>query len=152
TASSDGVLLLWDLTGTAAPRALAGHTESIVGVTIAPDGRTAVSCSSDGTARVWDLETGMAVRLLNIRDLEPTSVAMSPDGATIAWGSEGCAGRLWALATGVVRQTLWGHRGGVACVASARSGARLVRGSRDGRILVGDPQQDEPLRIVAGRR
>ena len=51
------------------PRHLLGHTDSIDGVAITPDGRTVVSCSSDGTARVWDLDSGETRHILNALDV-----------------------------------------------------------------------------------
>ncbi|MEG5018495.1 hypothetical protein QUB20_21300, partial [Microcoleus sp. B4-C2] len=39
-------------------RTLAGHTNYVTGVAIAPDGKTAISASRDKTLKIWDTETG----------------------------------------------------------------------------------------------
>jgi len=37
---------------------LEGHSDSVNGVAVTPDGRRAVSASDDKTLKVWDLESG----------------------------------------------------------------------------------------------
>jgi WD40 repeat protein len=51
----DGMVRVWDLAGTAAPRALTGHAGPVYAVAVSMDGRTAVSGGNDGTVKVWDL-------------------------------------------------------------------------------------------------
>jgi WD40 repeat protein len=45
--------------GTELVRTLKGHSNSVRGVAMTPDGQRAVSASSDYTLKVWDLETGL---------------------------------------------------------------------------------------------
>jgi WD40 repeat protein len=57
---SDGTLRLWDLES-GEGRPLQGHSGSVGGALLLPDGRRALSWSndaSDGTVRLWDLESG----------------------------------------------------------------------------------------------
>ncbi|MEG4530673.1 WD40 repeat domain-containing protein, partial [Microcoleus sp. D2_18a_D3] len=42
-------------------RTLAGHTNYVTGVAIAPDGKTAISASRDKTLKIWDTETGTEI-------------------------------------------------------------------------------------------
>src|SRR4028118_404546 len=46
-------------------RTLSGHTDSVNGVAIAPDGNTAISASWDKTLKIWDTEAGTEVRTLS---------------------------------------------------------------------------------------
>ncbi|MEG3879063.1 hypothetical protein QT972_17050, partial [Microcoleus sp. herbarium7] len=39
-------------------RTLTGHTSSVYGVAIAPNGKTAISASWDNTLKIWDTESG----------------------------------------------------------------------------------------------
>jgi hypothetical protein len=47
--------------GTGLVRTLEGHSASVHGVAVTPDGKRAVSASGDKTLKVWDLETGEAL-------------------------------------------------------------------------------------------
>ena len=49
---------MWDLETGRALRTLEGHSDSVYGVAVTPDGKRAVSASWDKTLKVWDLETG----------------------------------------------------------------------------------------------
>jgi WD40 repeat protein/serine/threonine protein kinase len=58
---TDCLLHLWDARTGKELRRFEGHTRTIIGVSIAPDGRQAASSSFDGTVRVWDLFPGNPV-------------------------------------------------------------------------------------------
>jgi WD40 repeat protein len=45
--------------GTELERTLEGHSASVFGVAVTPDGQRAVSASGDQALKVWDLETGL---------------------------------------------------------------------------------------------
>ena len=47
--------------GTALIRTLAGHSASVFGVAVTPDGRRAVSAPGDNTLKVWDLDSGAVI-------------------------------------------------------------------------------------------
>src|SRR5206468_995552 len=66
--------------GTALLRTLEGHTSSVTGVAVTPDGRRAVSASPDNTLKVWDLESGRELRTLEGHSGSVTGVAVSSDG------------------------------------------------------------------------
>ena len=57
----DYTLKVWELESGRALRTLKGHTDSVIGVAVTPDGKRAVSASWDKTLKVWDLESGEAL-------------------------------------------------------------------------------------------
>jgi WD40 repeat protein len=79
---------------------LTGHLEAIRAMAIAPDSRSAVTCSEDRTARVYDLATGKTKFLIEGDFLR---VAYSPDGTLIAAASENELTQLYDSSTGEFR-------------------------------------------------
>jgi WD40 repeat protein len=61
-------------------RTLEGHTGSLSGVALVPDGKAAVSASADRTLKLWDLESGRALRTLEGHADYVYGVAVMPDG------------------------------------------------------------------------
>ena len=62
SASSDGTLRLWDLSGTnKGTIILDGHTSWVRDVAFGPDGKSIVSGSADGTTRVWQIDEAYLV-------------------------------------------------------------------------------------------
>ena len=49
---------MWDLASGSLLHTFAGHTESVDGVAVTPDGQCAVSVCLDKTLKVWDLAAG----------------------------------------------------------------------------------------------
>jgi WD40 repeat protein len=51
----DGTMHLWDLEARQQLHSFTGHTDVVLCVAFAPDGRHAISGSADRTLRLWDL-------------------------------------------------------------------------------------------------
>ncbi|EIE25085.1 WD40 repeat-like protein [Coccomyxa subellipsoidea C-169] len=52
---ADGIIKLWDVPGKRSLRKLVGHTGAVKGISIAPSGDVAVSCSTDCSVRLFRL-------------------------------------------------------------------------------------------------
>jgi WD40 repeat protein len=79
---------------------LAGHTGRLSTVTVAPDGRSAVSGSQDGTIAIWDLVSGRITRTLTGHTDYVTSVAVAPDGRSFITGSVDNTVKVWDFGAG----------------------------------------------------
>ena len=55
SASSDGMVRLWDLRTGKELHCFTGHTAEVIGVAISPDGKFGLSGSWDNTVRLWRL-------------------------------------------------------------------------------------------------
>jgi dipeptidyl aminopeptidase/acylaminoacyl peptidase len=128
---SEGYLVQWDLeNGTGL--LFQGPRHSPAGVSLSPDGRTALSahrCSS--TLFIWSED---AAALLHARNVQPTDAAtqgFSPDSQFAVTG--GYRGRLtlWDVARGEPRRTIEDEGlKSVGCVAFSPDGSILLAGNR----------------------
>jgi len=81
TVGHDGEAMVWDAQSGACVTALAGHTDTIVSVDAATDGRI-LTASLDRSLRVWDATTGEQLHVF-ARPSVPSAAVFSPDGETI---------------------------------------------------------------------
>ena len=56
SASSDKTLKVWDVATSKCVATLEGHSETVFGVTVFPDGRRVVSVSQDMTLKLWGIK------------------------------------------------------------------------------------------------
>jgi WD40 repeat protein len=129
---------VWDLETGQDLRTLIGHTDSVRGVAITPDGRHAVSASSDNTLKVWDLVTGQELQTLIGHASHVNGVAVTPDGRRAMSASNDNTLEVWDLENGQELRTLTGHSSGVFGVAVTPDGRRAVSASNDDTLKVWD--------------
>jgi GTPase SAR1 family protein/DNA-directed RNA polymerase subunit RPC12/RpoP len=131
-------------------RVLEGHTASVRGVAVTPDGTRAVSASSDTTLRVWDLATGKSVATLEGHKGAVFGVAVTPDGTRAVSASSDTTLRVWDLATGKSVATLKGHTKHVVRVAVTPDGTRAVSASDDKTLRVWDLATGKSVATLEG--
>jgi WD40 repeat protein len=88
-------IFVFDMTRRVITRKLEGHTDTIHGVTILPDGRQALSISQDNYVRRWDIETGACLGIWAWGGQD--AVAVSSDGRLALSGRPLT---LWEVSTG----------------------------------------------------
>ena len=94
----DNTVRVWDAaTGQPVGQPFTGHTASVNGVAISPDGKRIASTSNDETVRVWDADTGRTFLrgTLTGHTSRVFKVAFSPDGHRIASANADKTVRVW---------------------------------------------------------
>jgi WD40 repeat protein len=81
---------VWD-TATGEGRALTGHTDSVQGALLLPDGHV-LSWGFDRTLQVWDMATGEE-RALTGHTAPVHGALLMPDGHVLSWGFDRCLRR-----------------------------------------------------------
>jgi WD40 repeat protein len=119
-------------------RVLAGHTDAVRAVAVAPDGVLALSGGRDRTARLWDVATGREVRSFAAA-AEVNAVAFAPDGGRVLWAS-GAGVRLADAGSGAEVMRFSGHTDTVKALALFADGTRVVTGGDDRTVRVWDAQ------------
>jgi hypothetical protein len=114
------------------------HTNEVVAIAIAPDGKTLASASHDKTVKLWDLTAAKEQATLRGHTGLLDCVAITPDGKLLASGGRDQKIKLWDLTTGRGLITLEGHTGGVRALANSPDGKRFASGSRDSTIRLWD--------------
>lgn len=129
---------------------LTGHSDSVWGVALNPDGQTLVSCSADKTIKVWHLDTGQLRRTLVGHSDTVRSVIFSPNGQVLVSSSGDKTIKLWNVQTGELIRTLTGHSGPVWSIVISRDGQTIVSGSEDKTIKLWNVQTGELVRTLTG--
>jgi len=137
SASADGTLRLWQLTGligTAPPtRILARQSRPFTAVAFSPDGCLLVSGSDDGTVRLWDGITGTAGRILYKQTSSVLTLSFAPGvGCGLVLASAGAGDiYLWSLESERLLAHWVGHYDLIGALAFSPDGRLLASGSAD---------------------
>ncbi|MEG3950253.1 hypothetical protein QUA02_13965, partial [Microcoleus sp. SVA1_A4] len=128
---------------------LAGHTDGIKAVAIAPDGKRVISASGDKTLKIWDIKSGTELRTLIGHTGEVWGVAIAPDGKT-AISASGDKLKIWDTETGTELRTLTGHTNSVLAVAIPPDGKTAISASSDNTRKIWDTETGTELRTLTG--
>jgi len=123
----DMVVQLWDLASGKERRRLRGHTDTVVSVAIAPDGRRVAAGGADGTLRLWSLEEpGAAALLLKGHTAAVRSATFLPEGGSLLSGSADGTVRQWDTKTGAAKGTINGQVGRIVALAFGGPSKRIA--------------------------
>jgi WD40 repeat protein len=140
-----------DLPHPALIRTLSGHSGTVWGCAISPDGSFIVSAAYERVLKVWDAKTWRERLTLSGHAGWISSCAVSPDGSFIVSASHDRTVRIWDAATGDLRRVLAGHTDGVTDCAVSPDGSFLVSASLDGALRVWDTQSGSRRHVLAVR-
>jgi WD40 repeat protein len=147
--SARGDLRLFDTSEWKLSHSLAGHLDTVSGVSFAPDGGKLASASFDKTVRLWDVKSGKVLHTFAGHSDFVYAVAFGPDGSWYATASKDRTGRLVDAATGKGRLTFSGMNDEVLAVAVCPDGQVATRGFET-QVSWWDPKTAERLRRTGG--
>jgi WD40 repeat protein len=114
---------------------LQGHTNTVLCLAIAPDGKTLATGSWDCSVKLWDIATGKEKRTLRGHEGLIHAVAFSPDGRVVASAGWDGVVRLWDAATGRQEAAYQAHADvRVMSLAFSLDGRTLATAGHDGAV------------------
>ncbi|MCE9565447.1 MAG: WD40 repeat domain-containing protein [Planctomycetes bacterium] len=146
----DGKLRFFDTTTGKETKRLPGHTDWVVCVAFASDGKVALSGGLDKTIKLWDVPTGRLLRTFTLRNVIISSVAFSPDGWRVLSAGSDSIVRGWDTFTGQELFRLVGHTDAVSSVAVSPDGDRAASAGHDGTVRMWDVRLKKELRRFQG--
>jgi hypothetical protein len=124
-----------------------GHTKSVEGLAVTPDGRTLISASRDGTVKLWTLPDGQLIGTQEGHDKHLRAVALGREGKVLASGGGKKQIRLWTLEKN--EEDALEFRGGaqelVCSLASTPDDRILISGGNLGSVNLWDWDEGTPL-------
>jgi len=121
TAGIDNDIKVWDMNKRSVSMVLEGHTDTVTGLRVSPDGSYLLSNSMDNTVRVWDIRPyvqghrNVKTFVGHQHNFEKNLLrcSWSPDGSKISCGSADRFVYIWDTASKKILYKLPGHRGSV---------------------------------------
>ena len=139
SASEDGTIRLWDISGAGCCiTTFEGHSSWVGSIAIPADGSRLASASGDTTIRLWDSSTGACIGILRGHSGPVRTVIFSPDGQRLASASQDESVWLWDGRTGAHIITLAGHSSWVLSLAFSPDGLWFASASEDHTIRLWD--------------
>lgn len=126
-----GSITAWDLASKSKRYELKGHSDTILGASLSPDGATLATASYDRMVLLWDLGKRAEIRTLKDHTDAVYAVAFSPDGKQLATAGADRTVKLWDVATGVRKKTLSDATAELYAVTFDRSGELVLAAGVD---------------------
>ena len=127
-------------------RSFEGHTGHVLGVAWQANGRRLATAGADNVLKIWDSTSGEQQRTIGGLGREVTGVRFIGEGDEIAATSGDATVRVFNVASGGEVRRLQGAGDFVQSVAVA--GTTLAAGSQDGRMLIWDVANPQPLHTL----
>lgn len=142
----DNELHAWDLRTGEVSMTLEGHTDTVTGLALSPDGSFLLSNAMDNTLRVWDVrpfappERCVKVMTGHAHNFEKNLLrcAWSPDGKKVSAGSADRNTYIWTVETASLEYKLPGHKGSVNEVVFHPSEPIVGSASNDSTMFLGE--------------
>ncbi len=150
SASWDGTVKLWEVSGGHLMHTLDGHTDRVSRVAWSLDGRTLASGSRDHTIWLWDVEQGSYRAILRGHTAGVNGIAFSPNSHSLLSGSEDGTLRVWDVTSGYCTRVMQGYASALYDLDWSPDGIQLVSGGTDYLVTVYDVTESTPPRVLRG--
>lgn len=142
----DNNIKVWDIRKNGILYEMKGHTDSVTGLSLSPDGCYVGSNSMDNTIRIWDIrpysakERCQKILYGHTHSFEKNlmRVAWSPDGSMISAGSADKFHYIWETDNSNIAYKLPGHLGSINDVAFHPKEPIIVSASSDKKLFLGE--------------
>uniref|UniRef100_A0A182K0N9 U5 small nuclear ribonucleoprotein 40 kDa protein n=1 Tax=Anopheles christyi TaxID=43041 RepID=A0A182K0N9_9DIPT len=142
----DNEIKVWDIRKKEILYRLRGHTDTVTGLSLSPDGSYVLSNSMDNTLRIWDIrpyvpgERCVKVFTGHQHNFEKNLLrcAWSPDGLKISAGSADRFVYIWDTTSRRILYKLPGHNGSVNDIDFHPTEPIIVSGSSDKTLYLGE--------------
>ncbi|XP_035908802.1 U5 small nuclear ribonucleoprotein 40 kDa protein [Anopheles stephensi] len=142
----DNEIKVWDIRKKEIVYRLRGHTDTVTGLSLSPDGSYVLSNSMDNTLRIWDIrpyvpgERCVKVFTGHQHNFEKNLLrcAWSPDGLKISAGSADRFVYIWDTTSRRILYKLPGHNGSVNDIDFHPTEPIIVSGSSDKTLYLGE--------------
>jgi len=146
TGGIDNDIKVWDTRKNEIVHRLRGHTDSITGLSLSPDGSYVLSNSMDNTMRIWDIrpfapvERCVKVFVGHQHNFEKNLLrcAWSPDGSKVTAGSGDRFVYIWDTTTRRILYKLPGHNGSVNDIGFHPKEPIVLSASSDKQLYLGE--------------
>jgi WD40 repeat protein/tRNA A-37 threonylcarbamoyl transferase component Bud32 len=156
SASADGSIEQWNLSGGKSLQTLTQKGRRILGLAIDARGATMISGGEGGILSVWDLQSHRQKATLGFDSGKILAVAITTDGNIGIAGGDRLSHdgnshlEIWDLANRSLITTLEGHGGSILALAISPDNRFLVSGSADRTIKIWDLATKKLLRTLEG--
>lgn len=134
TCSTDQSAFLWDVATAEIRQSFSGHTGSVVGVAITPNGQQVITASADKTIRFWNSADGQLAKTVTL-PAAITKFAASRDTTRVAAAMADHNVAVVSVGDGSITQTLNGHNTAVAALSFSTDGTRLLSASAERAVV-----------------
>ncbi len=135
------------------PLPLESAPNSVVAVTLSPDGSLLAAGSWVGTDTwVWQLPEGQLMHRLNVHTDRIKNVEFHPEGDILATASRDGDVALWEVSSGSLLRVIKGHTDTVSGLTFSPDGRRLATGGFDNSLRIWDPRTGHQLLYLPNAR
>ena len=129
--TSDGKVMLWDITSGLALPSPDGEGYPVYSLVFSPDGKKVGAIFSEDTVKIWEVSSGSELLAVKQAVSSPQTIAFSPDGKLLAIGHQDGTLDLWNIGTNKIVQSFPKRAGAIESIAFSPDGDLCASGTQD---------------------